>query len=139
MNPVPDRTDALDRLETFEQRPDFHARLRRFERDCSLSLLPRLPAEVARWIEVADAFDDGQIGIEALTEARVSAWRFHDDRRSAASPAELSGLRAVMFRLWPPDDDDVYTEAAHFLEFVEEAGLETAQWWPWLLQRFGDA
>lgn len=50
----------------------------------------------------------------------------------------MSGLRTVMYRLWPPDAHDWHEEAEYFLEFCEEAGLGHEQLLPSLRARFSD-
>jgi hypothetical protein len=114
---------VLDALEGYARRSDFARRWRLFLRDCALLLLPGLPPEAANWVAAADDYDAGRIDAGRLEEVRVGAWRFHDAPREAR-PAEQSGLRAVMYRLWPPDPPDRWHEAAgYFLEFCQEAGL----------------
>jgi hypothetical protein len=135
---VADPWDSLDVLEGYAHQPDFSGRWRAFLRDCALLLLPGLPPETAEWVAVADEFEAGRLGADGLTAARVRAWHFHDGRRDTSPPAELSGLRVAMHRLWPPDAPDRWHESAwHFLHFCDEAGLREEQWWPLLEARFG--
>jgi hypothetical protein len=137
---VADPWDAPDALEWFEDRPDFTGRWRGFLRDCALLILPVLPPEAAQWawqcIAVADEFDSGRLGTDGLTSARVWAWQFHDARRDTSPAVELSGLRAVMYRLWPPDAGSWHECAWHFLRFLDGAGVSPERWWPLLLNRF---
>lgn len=53
--------------------------------------------------------------------------------------AELNGMRAVMWRLWPTDAGiEWYDSAMFFLEFCTEAGLQEEQWRPLVCARFSD-
>ena len=123
-------------LEEHAGGPDFEGRWRAFLRDCSLLLLPALPPEAAAWVEAADEFDAGRLGADDLTAVRVAAWQFHDARRGTSPAAELSGLRAVMYRLWPLSGGDWCESAWHLLHFLVEAGLREERWWPLLRARF---
>jgi len=124
-------------LERYSHEPDFNNQWRGFLRDCSLLLLPSLPREATEWAAVADDFEAGRLSADELTAARVRAWQFHDSRN--ASPAsELSGLRVVMYRLWPPDLDRWHDSAWHFLRYLKRAGVNEKQWWPLLQRRFSD-
>jgi hypothetical protein len=135
---VADPSDALDVLEGYAHQPDFDARWRAFLRDCALLLLPGLPPEASDWVAAADEFEAGRLSADGLTAARVRAWQFHDARRDTSPPAVLSGLRAVMYRLWPPDSPNRWHESGwHFLHFCDEAGLRVEQWRPLLQARFG--
>ena len=133
---VADPWDALDVLEDHDAEPDFEGRWRGFLRDCSLLLLPALPPEAAAWVAAADEFEAGRLGVDGLTAARVGAWQFHDARRDTSPESELSGLRAVMYRLWPPDGRDWHEAAWYFLHFAERAGVRADRWWPLLRARF---
>ena len=85
----------------------------------------------------ADEFEKGQLSADGLTEARVRAWEYYDARPDSSPRTEPSGLRAVMHRLWPPEDTEHWHESAwHFLHFCEEAGLGKDQWWPLLQEQF---
>ena len=134
---VPDPWDAIDVLEAHDSAPDFDTRWRGFLRDCALLLLPRLPPAAAGWVATADEFDAGRLSAESLTGARVEAWRFHNAQQAIRSAAELSGLRVVMYRLWPPGADRWWRESAwHFLHFLRTAGCAEEQWWLLLRARF---
>jgi hypothetical protein len=103
-----------------------------------LLLLPSLPPEASEWVAAADEFEAGRLDADGLTAERARAWQFHDGRRDTSPPAELSGLRVAMYRLWPPDASYCWDESAwHFLHFCDEAGLREEQWWPLLRARFG--
>jgi hypothetical protein len=137
INDGADPWDSLDVLEGYAHLPDFSGRWRAFLRDCALLLLPGLPPEASAWVGAADDFETGRLDADGLTVVRVQAWQFHDSRRDTSPLAELSGLRAVMYRLWPPYSPDSWHEAAgYFLEFCEEAGLGRERWWPLLRARF---
>ncbi len=128
--------DSLDMLECTEHEPDFDNRWRGFLRDCTALLLAGLPPEAARWAAVADEFEAGRLTAEELTAARILAWQFHDARRDVCTPTELSGLRAVMCRLWPSNDGRWREGAWHFLHMLSDAGLPEDRWWPLLRTRF---
>jgi hypothetical protein len=131
--------DALDVLQPHAGESGFHDRWRGFLRACSLLLLPGLPPEAQEWVSAADDFDQGRLRIDGLIAARVRAWEFHDARRDSSSQVELSGIRVVMWRLWPPDKGDRWDESAwHFLDFCNEAGLQETQLWPLLRAQFPD-
>jgi hypothetical protein len=128
---------VLDALEGHAHEPDFSGQWRAFLRACSLLLLPGLPPEARGWVFAADEFEQGRLSIDGLTEVRVRAWQFHDARRDSRPQAELSGLRATMYRLWPSGTPERWHESAwHFLHFCEEAGLRDKQWWPLLREQF---
>jgi hypothetical protein len=134
---VTDPWDALDVLEGHAHEPDFTDHWRAFVRACSLLLLRDLPPDAREWVSAADEFEQGRLSADGLTEVRVRAWQFHDARTRFSPPVELSGLRAAMYRLWPPDEPDRWYESAwHFLHFCEEAGLREEQWWPLLREQF---
>jgi hypothetical protein len=97
--------------------------------------LPGLPPEAARWVVAADEFEAGQLGVDALTAVRVTAWQFHDARAGTSPSAELSGLRAVMYRLWP-EDRDWHESGWYFLRFLQAAGVREDQWFQLLRGRF---
>jgi hypothetical protein len=124
-------------LEDYDHEPDFESRWREFVRDCSVLLLPALPLKAEEWVVVADEFEAGRLSADELTAARVRAWQFHDIRRDTAPPSELSGIRAVMYRLWPPDEGYWHESAWHFLHFLVDTGLPEGRWWPLLRARFG--
>jgi hypothetical protein len=85
----------------------------------------------------ADEYERGRLTNEGLTEVRVQAWQYHDERRGISPEAELSGLRAVMYRLWPiPGVSRWHEEAWHFLNFCVEAGLPEGQLLDLLREQF---
>ena len=96
-----------------------------------------MPSEANAWVAAADMYDASQLDEDGLTATRVEAWEFHDSVRNSLSSAEVSSLRAVMYRLWPSASaDDWYNSAWHFLQFCREAGLHDDQWWPLLKEHF---
>jgi len=132
-----DPWDALDVLEGHASEPGFFDCWRAFLRACSALLLPNLPPVAQEWATAADTFDRGRLSVEDLTEVRVQAWHFHDAREDSSPLAELSGLRAVMWRLWPAETADCWHESAsYYLDFCQEAGLREEQWWPLLREQF---
>lgn len=129
--------DSLDVLEQHVRDPDFSERLRVFLRACSILLLPRLPVEAIEWVAAADEFEKGNLTEGEVTNVRVKAIRFHDARRESSPKSELSGLWAILYRLWPKHDIVHWDEAAcHFLHLCEDAGLPQEQWWPLLRDAF---
>lgn len=136
---VLDPWDALEILERHAHQPGFAVRWRAFLRACSVLLLPDLPAEASEWVAAADEFDQGRLTPDQLTEARVRAWQVYDAQRDSSPASVLSGLRAVMHRLWPELDAKQWYEAArHFLDSCDAAGLEVEEWWPLLREQFAD-
>jgi hypothetical protein len=134
-----DPWDALDLLEAHVRDQAFESRWRSFIRECSLLLLPGLPPEAREWVDAADEHDEGRLSAAELTAVRVRAWQFHDDRRSTSPLTESSGLRAVMYRLWPEIDVVYWYESAKcFLDFCGEAGLSSERWWPLLREQFAE-
>lgn len=134
-----DPWDALDLLEAHVRDQDFASRWRSFVRECSLLLLPGLPPEAREWVESADEYDEGRLSAAELTAVLVRASHFHDERRSTSPLNELSGLRAVMYRLWPEIDVvQWYETAGFFLDFCGEAGLPSERWWPLMREQFGE-
>jgi hypothetical protein len=116
--------EAIALLEQYSGKPSFSERWRAVLRECATLLVPRLPPEATGWMAIADAHEQGRLSDQDLLAARVEAWLFHDGRRTTGSPEELSGLRAVMYLLWPKEDTSDWHESAwHFFEFCEEAGL----------------
>src|SRR5205823_5579132 len=111
---ITDPWDALDVLEGHVNDPDFFKRWREFLRACCVLLVPALPPEAHSWIGAADDFDGGRLTGAELTEVRVRAWHFHDSRRDSSPNCELSGLRAVMCRLWPEHDVVQWCDEAWF-------------------------
>ena len=97
-------------------------------RGCARLLVSRLPADVGEWIESADAYERGSLSAGELMAVRLRAWHFHDARRGSAGLDELSGLRVVMYRLWPESETaDWYESAVHLIRFCNEAGLGEGQ------------
>ena len=94
-------------------------------RACGVALENRFPDPIGPWLLAADRFDHGQLDEQDLEEVRVSAWRYHDARRSEARTEELSALRVAMCSLWPsqsPSDWDITLD--HFIHFCAEADLD---------------
>jgi hypothetical protein len=128
---------VLNVLDGHSHRRAFGRSWQSFMRDCALLLLPSLPAEASEWVAAADEFEAGRLSAGELLSVRVRAWQFHDAPREAG-PTEQSGLRAVMYRLWPPGESGPWiVSAEHFLEFCAEAGLSGEQLWQLLRARFG--
>lgn len=134
-----DPFDAPDVLERYAHEPGFLDRWRAFIRACSLVLLPGLPREAREWLGAADEYEQGASSPDRLAEVRQRAWQFHDARRDSSPLAELSGLRAVMYRLSPKVGVERWHESAwHFLQFCDEAGLREEVWFPLLKEQFPD-
>ncbi|MBD2035169.1 hypothetical protein H6F86_26175 [Phormidium sp. FACHB-592] len=99
--------------------------------------MSHLPAAVADWTAAADAYERGALSTEALAVVRVRAWQYHDASQRSVSPDALSGLRVVMYRLWPaPVAADWYELAWHFLHCCNEAGLRDDQLFDLLQEHF---
>lgn len=116
LDKILDQADAPD--------SDFVQRSRAFFRACA-RLIPNLSADAQEWEAVADAFDAGTIDQRQLAAMRGQAWQFHDERGDkGATTAELCGIRAAMWRLWPTQKD-LYDLLDYFVDFCREAGLRS--------------
>jgi hypothetical protein len=135
-----DPWEAIELLDQHSENPFFIERWRAVLRECAALLVPRLPPEAESWMAVADAYDQGRLHDRDLLAARAEALHFHDGRRRAGSAEELSGLRAVMYRLWPKEiTSDWYESAWHFFHFCETAGLTPEVCFLFLEKYFAEA
>ena len=91
------------------------------------------------WLQAAEDYREGRITAEDLKEARVAAWDYLGGRSCDFSSPGVNAIRAVIFLLFPAlENDDLYENLFHFLDFCEGAGLSREDSGKRLREAFGN-